>query len=529
MTPYSIPSETSGQNLFTLTTDDRQLEVESLDWESRMARLVGFQEESPATVVPVSEDGTIQEPSVSEPEEVQTKQPLSSNPFAKLGLVGGATLAMVLFAGVFLSQLMSSGNQKSTNIVTPEVRSEPTTSASPDLEAEVETLKTKLALTEQVELVKSAQQKLRTEKATPVVATRVEPVRNRPRIAQQATSAPVQTAYVPRPVPVVPPIQVPQAPQLPVVKPETPPIVNVTPPPPPNPIDEWSRLAKLGSYGMVNVATQPNTANAATYAPPQNTQVAQQPPQPPPTTPAVSPTQSQNSKSVAVGANAKAVLATAVFGETTRSRSNDDKNENKNVFVVRLKQPLKSVDGQIALPANTEFLTEIRSISEQGLLQLDVTKVIKQNNGSSTEISLPSNAITIRAPQGRPLIANQFSGKGASTTGLDVGLFVLGAAGKVGEVLNRPDTEIKCDNDIVDPTPNDTSNNDTYRNRYCFQNTNNRRNILAGLLEGGMNTVVPQIAQRNQQAISQMMQRSNVWFLAAGKDVEIYVNQSMQF
>ena len=238
----------------------------------------------------------------------------------------------------------------------------------------------------------------------------------------------------------------------------------------------------------------------------------------------MSPAQSQNSKSVAVGANAKAVLATAVFGETTRSRSNDDKDENKNVFVVRLKQPLKSVDGQIALPANTEFLTEIRSISEQGLLQLDVTKVIKQNNGNSTEISLPSNAITIRAPQGRPLIANQFSGKGASTTGLDVGLFVLGAAGKVGEVLNRPDTEIKCPKNNVSTTSN---SDNTYP--YCFQTTDNRRNILAGLLEGGMNTVVPQIAQRNQQAISQMMQRSNVWFLAAGKDVEIYVNQSMQF
>lgn len=36
-----------------------------------------------------------------QPQEVQTKQPLSSNPFAKLGLVGAATLAIVLVGGVF--------------------------------------------------------------------------------------------------------------------------------------------------------------------------------------------------------------------------------------------------------------------------------------------------------------------------------------------------------------------------------------------------------------------------------------------
>ncbi|MDB9331170.1 TrbI/VirB10 family protein, partial [Nodularia spumigena CS-591/04] len=59
-------------------------------------------------------------------------------------------------------------------------------------------------------------------------------------------------------------------------------------------------------------------------------------------------------------------------------------------------------------------------------------------------------------------------------------------------------------------------------------NTNNRRNIPAGILEGGLKSVVPQIAQRNQQAISQMMQRTNVWFIPAGKEVEIYVNRTMQ-
>ena len=61
----------------------------------------------------------------------------------------------------------------------------------------------------------------------------------------------------------------------------------------------------------------------------------------------VSQAQSPNPKLVAVGASAKAVLATAVFGETTKAKSNKNQDENKNIFVVRLKQRLKSVDGAL--------------------------------------------------------------------------------------------------------------------------------------------------------------------------------------
>jgi hypothetical protein len=47
-------------------------------------------------------------------------------------------------------------------------------------------------------------------------------------------------------------------------------------------------------------------------------------------------------------------------------------------------------------------------------------------------------------------------------------------------------------------------------------------------MEGGTSSVVPQIAQRNQQAIAQMMQRTNIWFLPAGTEVEVYINQLLQ-
>ncbi|MEH2440151.1 hypothetical protein [Nostoc sp.] len=548
MTRYSIPAETPPQNLFTLTTDDRQLQsVESFDWESRMARLVGFEEESSSGYSEVSEDSATPPESLSQPQEVQTKEPLSSNPFAKLGLVGAGTLAVVLVAGLFLSQLMNTSSQKPKNIVSPQARSQPINeSSSQQLANEVDTLKTKLALTEQAELVKAAQQNLRMAKPTPTVAVQPEPlVSSRGRQRVIPTSPPI--AYVPRTVTVERIVKVPVSQplpiaQLPVVKPDTQPAVITTPPPPPSPLEEWARLAKLGSYGQVNVTEQPNNV-AATYAPPNDSQVQRQPPNPNPEqtpnpnpeqtpqretpAPVVSQAQQQGQKSVAVGTSAKAVLATAIFGETTKSSNANDAGEGKNVFVIRLKEPLKSTDGAIVLPANTEFLTEVRSLSEQGFLQMNVVKVVSQNNGNLTERSLPTNAIIIRGTQGKPLIANKFPSQGSSIASMDAGLFVLGGLSKAAELINRSDTELQPLYAQVPNADGTTTSNGNITQYTTI--TKNRRNLAAGVVEGGLNSVVPQIAQRNQQAIAQMSQQTNVWFLPAGTNIEIYVNQATQF
>ncbi|WP_298914589.1 TrbI/VirB10 family protein [uncultured Nostoc sp.] len=534
MTKYSIPAETPPQNGFTLTTDAHQQDVESFDWESRMSRLVGFEEEF-STDTQGSEDSATPQESLSQPQEVQTKQALSSNPFAKLGLVGAATLAIVLVGGVFLSQLMSSSNSKPKNIVSPQVSSQPTNeSSSQQLETDLDTYKTKLALTEQAESVKAAQQQLRIAKSTPTVALKAEPsVSSRGR--ERVIPTPPPTVYPPRTVTVERIVKVPASqplpsPQIPVVQPNTQPVVNITPPSPPTPLQEWARLAKLGSYGQVSLTDQPNNI-AAAPEPANNTQPQEQTPQPETPAPVVSQAQEKGEKSVAVGSSAKAVLATAIFGETnTKSGGGDETGEQKNVFVIRLKEPLKSTDGSIALPANTEFLAEIGSLSEQGLLSMNVVKIISHNDGNLTERSLPNNTIILRGTQGKPLIANKFPSSSSSIASMDAGLFVLGGIGKAAELVNRADTEYQLVNTApvvtTDGTPT-TTNVQPYQQ--LIPVTKNRRNLAAAVLEGGMNSVVPQIAQRNQQSIAQMSQQTNVWFLPAGTNIEIYVNQATQF
>ncbi|MBD2344606.1 TrbI/VirB10 family protein [Anabaena subtropica] len=507
MTPYSMTSETQPKPL-------THPELDSTDWESQMARLVGLAAE-PTTET--SELIAPNQPSLAPPQEAKTEQSLASNPFAKLALVGAATLTLVLVAGGFLSQLMSANNQKPTQNAVSQVESAASNfTPQPNLEQEVETLKTKLALAEQTQAVKVAQQNLRN-------AARVTPPQTNTPVARVApqtvsTSAP-RTVIVERvaqnPYPPAPPMPMPVASVTPQLPP--PPLVEPNPAPtPPNPWDEWTRLAKLGSYGQANAVDQPSmtVSSPPPLNPPQQPRelTSSQPPQR--SSSLISQAQSRSPKSLKVGTSAKAVLATAVFGESTRGRggnSNDDNKDNRNLFVVRLNEPLKGVDGAIALPANSELLTEVRSVSDQGVMQLNIVKAIVQDNGNLSERDIPNNALTIRGSQGSPLLARQYPNRGSSIAGMDAGLFLLGGVAKGAELFNRVDSQVRFGEGGTTVTSN-----------------NGQRNIAAGVVEGGLNSVVPLISQRNQQAIAQMMQQTNVWLLNAGTEVEIYVNQAVQ-
>jgi hypothetical protein len=161
---------------------------------------------------------------------------------------------------------------------------------------------------------------------------------------------------------------------------------------------------------------------------------------------------------------------------------------------------------------------------------MNVTKVISQNDGNPTEQSLPNNAIIVRGTQGKPLMAGKFPGQSSSIASMDLGLFVLGGLGKAAELINRPDTKLvpySITSTSSNPTEDNPNNTTTNTSTGLISETENRRNIAAGIVEGGFNSVVPQIAQRNQQAIAQMSQPTNVWFMRAGTTVELYVNQTI--
>ncbi|BAZ21808.1 hypothetical protein NIES4073_26860 [Kalymmatonema gypsitolerans NIES-4073] len=540
-------------------------EGQSSDWHQRMANLVGLEEEIPPSKEESSASETASnsnassndEVAPSHPSSLRTQQRFSSNPFAKVAVVGAATLSGVVIAGIFLSQLMSGNNQQPRKIAPTITQNTNESNKTEQLkpEQEIEILKTKLALAEQAKAVKEAQLQLRTvrpPRATPTpTRTRSQP-QPVTRVVVQRVPTPPRTVYVPRVVEriVRVPQRVAQARPTPTPPPQPP---RATPTPTPQPTVtatpsatfELTSVPELTPIPMPSDVGEALSANRSITPTPTPTptvpQVASSPPaplaselntrarQPLPnrtnttTTPqqqslASNQTKQYGGKAIAIGTKAKAVLAADIAGEANRpgtnnSSSNNNNNKDDSQFVVRLREPLKSVDGAIALPKNTELVAQIKQITEGGWVQLSVVSVNFQNNGNITEIRLPPDAIKIRKPGGRPLLARKYPDKSGKIAANDTFSGLLGGLGQVGDILNRPETKLRnCGTYGDNNTP------------YLCSETDQQRNIPAAVLEGASKAIVPQLNQRNQQATQEMM-KSNIWHLEAGTEVEVYANK----
>ncbi len=515
------------------------------EWEIRMAKLVGLDESTPADIENTLTADVNSQPQTDEATSSFTQQPLSANPFAKAGLVGAGTLAIVMFTGGFLSQVMSNDNPQLTQNT---IRSQTLPQAQPlphlqQLQEEVEGLKTKLALSQQINTVKAAQQKLRMVRSSSTPPTPRITVKPTPKIRQQTIPPKpqppaIRTVYVPKivkvevprsqpkpqpiqqkPKPLPAPPQIEPLQELPVPVPPSQSLVEIAPPPKPSSMEEWARLAKLGSYGQVSLGENQTVSNRTIsdrLEKPREFAKEETLTDSGIETPAITASQtfSRNPKSILVGTSARAILATAIFGETTRSSRNKDRQEsNNNIYVLRLKQPLKASDGTAALPVGSQILTKINSISANGLIHLEIVKIIMRENGKLAEKSIPQDALMIRGKKGKPLIAKQYRHNGSSTVSRDAALFTLGGLGKAAELINRTESEVV------------TGDNGTV----AVTNVNRNPSTAAGILEGGMKAVVPQLSRRNQRAISQMSRKTNIWYLPKGKEVEVFVNQETQF
>lgn len=197
MNRFSSSSETFSDSVATPTIHPSK----DSDWELNMARLMGLNidpsiDETDESTVE-TEDQIVKNNS---PHESLTEQPIWSNPLAKLALVSAVTLGIVGLAGIFLSQIINTGS-KATNKTQSVVEKAPLVKNElQDLSKEVETLKTKLALSEQVEAMKAAQKTL----------TRRSGVVNVAPLKTSITSPNVKIVYVPKVVTVEKIVKVPE-------------------------------------------------------------------------------------------------------------------------------------------------------------------------------------------------------------------------------------------------------------------------------------------------------------------------------
>jgi Bacterial conjugation TrbI-like protein len=446
----------------------------------------------------------------------KSSRPLWSKPMPKMGMAALLLLPVMVTAGVFLTGGGRSEPVQSTALGNPnQPPAKPTEAvgkAGEPMQQEIARLKAKSALDGQAKLEKQLAKQSNNQSVKTVQKTTAKPTA--PTVPTQPTAATsvairseppkIATAPVSRPevIPIresrsIPRTQIVERPAT--TAPIDEPIID--------PQERWQQLVRLGSYGSVRPESLAAPESIARSEPAPTTEPSAKlttwerqnavddptidplPPEPQPI-------------SLIARTNAAGVFETPLVLDD--SKSNDR-------FTIALSEAIPDATGKTALPANTKLTVQIEGISQTGRVQLSATTATWNQEGQTKEMTLPTGAIQIRGDQGKPLIAQQFEDKGKELAALDRGQFILSAVRGASEQLIQSNTRVQ------------TGGGST-----VVTQENQRPNVLAGALQGGADTLLTTIGERNKQAAEEIQQRPPIRYIAAGTPVQVFVNQSVQ-
>jgi Bacterial conjugation TrbI-like protein len=446
----------------------------------------------------------------------KSSRPLWSRPTPKMGMAALLLLPVMVIAGVFLTGGGRSEQVQSTALGnTNQPPAKPPESVGKNgepMQQEIARLKAKSALDGQAKLEKQLAKQpnnksvktVQKPNVKPTAATVPTPPTSATSVAIRSEPPKIATAPVSRPE-IIPMRESRSIPKTQTV--ERPATTAPIDEPRIDPQERWQQLVKLGSYGSVrpessaipesiaqakvDSSTEPQ-AKLTTWER-QNVAVDPTidplPPEPQPT-------------SLIAGTNAVAVFETPLVLDD--SKSNDR-------FTIALSEAIPDATGKIALPANTKLTVQVEGVSQTGRVQLSATTATWNQEGQTKEMTLPTGAIQIRGDRGRPLMAQQFEDKGKELAALDQGQFILSAIRGASGQLIQSNTRVQ------------TGGGST-----VVTQENQRPNVLAGALQGGTDTLLTTIGERNKRAAEEIQQRPPIRYIAAGTPVQVFVNQSVQ-
>jgi Bacterial conjugation TrbI-like protein len=446
-------------------------------------------------------------------EDSKSSRPIWAMPVPKLAMAALLLLPLVAIAGTFLT----GGSHSETTQPTAENPHQPPEKSKPvadkdseKMQQEIARLKAQSALEGQAKLEKQLAKQPNSKPVTAVQNSSSKPIAapvpsTKPvadtTVAIRPESPKIATASVSRPE-VIPMRESSPSPRALDRPGETVPKEVV------DPQERWQQLLKLGSYGSVRPeSTQvPESVASAKPAPPAEPQAKlttwnRQDAVIVPTVEPLPPDEPQPTSLIA-GTNAAAVFATPVVLDDSKS------NER---FTVLLSEPINDATGKTAFPTNTKLTVQVEGISQTGRVQLSAMTATWQRSGQTQEMTLPAGAIQIRGSRGQPLLAQQFQDKGKELAALDRGQFILSAIRGASGQLIQPNTSVQ------------TGNGST-----VVTQQNPKPNILAGALQGGTDTLLTAIGERNKKAVEEIQQRPPIRYIAAGTTVQVFVNHSVQ-
>ncbi len=488
-----------------------------------------------------------------DPQIGKTQSNFYSNPFAKFGAVGLVMLVVFGAAATVLNTIMS-GKPKVAPTTEYSKQSKPKVEiADNPQETETGRLKAELALSTQAEKIKSVER----AKSPKTIVNKPLPSKelSQPSVTRSAStetfnepirrsiaSRPIprnQIPYIPRPIPQtvrysppIPPVSIPLVRQFQPVankvsKPINPPIEEKA-----DPMEEWLKISRLGSYGSSIIATntddeqdngntvdttipeqqQPAIQKATLVSAVQTSQTANSDQLEPLYSEEAAIIGYQNDSQLTVGASVSGKLITPLTWSRYQNSESKNKSESEK-FIIKLEQPLTMQSGFVVLPKGSQVVAQINNVNEAGFVSLQATQVVTDGK----EYNLPPGAIAIRGSSGQPLIASRLNSNKGEVARRDAETFAVGSLAKVGKVLNQPKEE-------------EISTSSGFSGTNSFSSVRRgRENILGAVLEGGFEPLTQQILKRNQQALQEIQQQEDVWYVKAGTNVQVFVNQSFQF
>lgn len=481
--------------------------------DSQLATIVGFQQDNEEDNLDIdAEPVEVQQAAEAQlrqadPRNHFTNSPFWTNPFVKLAAVMAGTSVFAFAGYLLLSSLMKPLPSRQTTLQQFPLPDEKTEEQKQAIEGEV-------ALGDQVrDFEKFSNQPTSTTKTKPKLERKKPEAQLKPPQPVRYQSSP--RTYHPQQVvrrPQTIPYQSPPAPVLPVARrpsfsPVKTPVVN--PPLPPrqqstpatttvDPKEQWMQIAKIGSYAGNNSVLPEAQETVLAEEPPEtfdNSSYQQavynigsetvQSDQPqisediaPELESPILEEQKQIQQLIKGGTQAKAVLVTPLAWDSHSREQIEDS------YTIVLSQPLLAADGSVVLPAETQLVARLRSLSESGIVRLFAVTAFVEQDGQIREIPLPQNVVQIRGAKGKPLIAKSFDQDGSRNRNSTTKRIALGALRGAADFFHGS---------------------------------------LEGVVEEGTESLLDDLKAPNSAQLSRGDQ--NVFYLPAGTDIEVFINQ----
>jgi len=184
-------------------------------------------------------------------------------------------------------------------------------------------------------------------------------------------------------------------------------------------------------------------------------------------------------------------------------------------FAIELTEPLRDINGEVALAAGTVLITQLTEILDANIVRQQVVAIVyRDDQGQVRQEALEPGVLMVRGEDNRPLVAQVRNDDGGSDLGDDVLVGALSALGNIGAVLNAPDAVTTATSEAAGGTSS-TSTTTTVT-------SGQDDDVVAAALEGFFTPVSERVAERFEQ---QSQNTSSPYlFVPEGQTVSVFVN-----